>query len=220
MKEFFSAKKTCVAVTVALASVSLFTGCDDRDVAIGLGSAAIGAGAAAIIIGNNNNGGYNNGGYRNVCSTYYDYYGRPYQDCRQVYGRYYRENANGREAGVIDSANAAALTPEDFAAEFHLSFESSTRLVSAFKTARAGSNAELLGMGLKTEDLNQMAQFNLPQSSSIDALAKNLNVDVASTTGMLNRMRTWALTEQNKKCEEFRFSFDAKEKEFYETYCN
>ena len=215
-------RRTSVAVIAALAATSLFaiSGCNDSDVATGLGVAAIGAGAAAIIIGNNNRNdndyGRNN---RTVCSTYYDYYGNPYRDCRQVYSPYNRENAV-TEAGILDSDRTSALTPEDFAKEFHLSFESSARLVSAFRLAKTGSNAGLVAMGLTTDDLNEMAKFNLPSSAGIDRMSKNINTNVSTTTGMLNRMRAWAMAEQTKKCNEARYSDDPTSQEFVANYCN
>lgn len=209
-----------IAVGIVAFSISAFTlvGCDDRDVAIGLGGAAIGAGAA-IIIGGGRGGSYDHDGYRTVCSDYYDYYGRYYRDCRRVGGGI-RPYGNETESGIFDSENASAMTVENFASEFHLSFESAKVLVNSFEMAKNGDNAGFIALGFNTADLREMAQFNLPSEETIALVSKNLNVSPGTTTGMLNRMRAWAMTEQTKKCDEVRYSDDADAKAFFENYCN
>ncbi len=209
-----------ITVGIVAFSISAFAlvGCDDRDVAIGLGGAAIGAGAA-IIIGGGRGGSYDPDGYRTVCSDYYDYYGRYYRDCRRVGGgiRPYR---NETESGIFDSENASAMTAENFASEFHFSFESSKVLVTSFELAKKGDNSGFIAMGFNTSDLREMAQFKLPSEQTIALVSKNLDVSPGTTTGMLNRMRAWATTEQSKKCDEVRYSDEADAKAFFENYCN
>lgn len=221
MKSSILRKSTgVVALIVSSASLVILAGCNDRDVATGIGSAAIGAGVAAVVIGNNN-GGYGHGrrDYSTVCTRYYDYYGRPYEDCRTGSYNRYNEEVN-MESGVLVSEKNSALTPEEFAAEFHLSFASSTKLVNSLRQAKTGNNTGLIELGLTADNLTQMSKFDLPDASAIDRLSKNLNVNKTTTTTLLNRLQTWALNEKTKKCNEVKYSDDQKDKEFFSNYCN
>lgn len=181
------------------------TACDDDEIAAGVAGAAIGAGAAILIDRANDNDNCRPG-YRNVCTNTYDYYGRLYRDCRQVryncVNRFAFESAV-REDGRIDvrtRAAAAGLTVEDFAKEYKLTFEGAERLWAALEASDQGDSAPLKALGLSSGDIQSLGQYKLPSDQGIDSLARNLNTRADLTTGMLNRIRAWAISERNRIC--------------------
>ena len=213
----------CLGVTT---SGFALTACDDDEVASGVVGAVIGAGVATAV--NNNNS--CSAGYRSVCSNYYDYYGRLYRDCRQVYDRCIRRGAfesasfltptAATESGRIDVRTRAAeqgLTTEDFAKEYWMGFASADAFFTALDKADVGDAAPLRQLGLSSEDIQQIGNYGDPSAAGIDALAKNLNQRPDMTSRMITRITTWALNEKTRICAKSYDSMNDDEKKLCNT---
>jgi hypothetical protein len=214
-----------LCVSTALAS----TACDEDEIAAGVAGAVIGA---AIVHGVNSGHGRNQCSRpREVCSTWYDNWGQYHRDCRVVRSSCYRSSPLGEDAQGVENSNfvtlgeksllsssfrsqldAQGLTEEDFAKEYSMSFESAKTFIDAMDLSRSGNSDGLRQLGLADADLQEMTQYKLPSAQGIGSLASKLNMRADTTTGMLNRIRAWALTEKTKICSkpEFKMSGDEK----------
>jgi hypothetical protein len=225
MKMFGKAVSLGLCVSIALAS----TACDEDEIAAGVAGAVIGA---AIVHGVNSGHGRNQCSRpREVCSTWYDSWGQYHRECRVVRSSCYRtsplsdplqgvENSDSvtlGEKSLLSSSfraqlDAQGLTEEDFAKEYSMSFESAKTFIDAMDLSRSGNSEGLRQLGLVEADLQEMAQYKLPSAQGISLLASKLNMRADTTTGMLNRIRAWALTEKTKICAKPEFKMNGDEK--------
>jgi hypothetical protein len=224
----FIKKSACLLVAATL-SLGGLSGCDDRDVAIGVGAvagAAIGAAIGGSVGGNSghHHGGYCRGGYQTVCSQTVDRWGNPATYCQPVYRdclyRDYGRSYFSAESSVFDYADASNFKAEDFSKEFKLNFEAGARILSALKSAKEGDQSDLNKLGLSASDLRELAQFRLPSEEGIQTFSVNLNVHRDILVGMFNRMRAWAMSNMTQACDEARFSQDADKQKFFEANCH
>jgi hypothetical protein len=194
--------KGVVTAAVALAMLPGLTACDEGEVATALGAAAIVAGAVAIGAAGNGSGYHNGyrceGGYRDVCSSYRDYYGNYRNECRRdwdscAYRRPYRYagNAQDFEQGYSEED----VQPYAWAETFDMGLENSEKLIHAFQEARNGNAKPAKDLGFKGEDAQRISEHKMPKDESIRRIAGKLDLDVETTREMLETLIEYAPQE-------------------------
>jgi hypothetical protein len=218
-----------VSATLVTALSLSMVACEEDEIAAGVAGAVIGA---AIVHGVNSGHHHRDCNYptRNVCTSWYDNWGQYHRSCRTVRQSCYRNSPFGSDTGsefslmqnkIETTSNSGSfaqqlesngLTDADFAKEYSMSFESAEEFIQAMDMSRAGNSDGLVQLGLNSKDVQEMAQYRLPTSEGVAALASNLNMKLESTTGMLNRIRAWALTEKVRICAKPEFKMNRDEK--------
>ncbi len=207
-------KRLMGVALVASMGLGGLSACTDREVASAIGGLAVGAAVANAANDRDYRGGrgYRGyecvGGYRQTCQTYYDYYGRPRRECRNYYdscasrrGRYYRSTGAELSLPTAMLKESAPVVSETRFAETHgLSVDASSKLIASLQKARNGSMQSLLDLGLSKADIEKVAKFELPSKEGVDAMARNLDQQPASTEAMLKKLTHDAKAELSARC--------------------
>ena len=181
--------------------------CTDDEVRVGVGAAAIGAGA--LIIGdaidgrddyyNGRRGDYRRGrrgryecvgGRRNVCESYRDYYGNIRRNCRTVFDACASRRWSDRYLVTNDllSNVPSDVSSVEWAKTFQMSHKSAVKMITAFNEARSGKGQKLAALGLDTADLRSLSKYDMPSDVGIDRLGKNLNQRSQDTKVMIAKL--------------------------------
>jgi hypothetical protein len=182
-------------MSLALPMMLGLQGCDDRDLAIGLGAVAIGVGAIAI----GSSVHHHSCGVSQRCTSWYDRRGYQHTQCRDYYDRCYQyDNMAYRPEENFDVMTLLASAPQEsqnelttnFASELNISFESADTLLQAFEQAKVGNTEGFVKLGLSTADMQAMAKFQLPTAKGLSALSANLDLSLDNTRQALTQFAT------------------------------
>jgi hypothetical protein len=199
---------------LALGALGGLTGCTDEEVAASIGLIAIGAGA--VIIGgsgsddndhhddrydrdrrDDRNYGRCEGGWVERCTTYSDYNGRSYRECRSEYDSCYRfhpnSNLNLNSIGGVSTLAKSKLKEVPvqaglWAKNFKMSFAAADFFTNTLVKAREGDASALSKFGFTREDVKAITQNKMPSDQALDILAKRLNQNVSNTKAMFRAL--------------------------------
>lgn len=174
-------------------------GCDDEDIARGVGLVAIGAGTAIIVDGAHDRGHRRRGrvycraGYVTRCTTYVDYWGRYRRQCFQEWDRCAYTVRRYSQGPVLASTSTSSddivpVTAGLWAQEFKMSRESAEEFLAAMERAEQGNIQALVDLGLNDRDIKRLANKRLPTFSGTKALAHSLDMDKANARKMIRAL--------------------------------
>ena len=188
-----------VLTVVAIGSLAQ-TSCTDREIISGMAGAAVGA----IIVGSAHSQpsppprrcGTTR---REICTSHRDYWGVHHSSCRwEVYnscsGGYHRYLLSG-------VPKASDLNANSIASKYSLSFDSADRLVAALAQSESGDPAGLSSIGLERQDVQRLANFQVPEASGVDRIARSLNQAPAATQSMLQQLVSIAKAQDEARRE-------------------
>lgn len=183
-------KKYLLAL-LAIPMTFALQGCRDEQVALGaglVGGAIIGASLA-------DRDHYRPrrcvGGYQRSCHTWYDRWGRPMRECRQVYNRcaHYNRSMNAIDvaADVKASGDAVPGIVADFAGNYKIGFGAANTITEAFVRGSEGDISGLAQVGLSENDLRTIYNGRMPSDASLSRVSGNLNMSLKDVRKLLNK---------------------------------
>ncbi len=184
--------KLLITGVLAVTPLLALTGCDDNDLAIGVGGAAIGAGAVLIgqNWGHNHHGGHHhghhNGGWGHGGGHHHGGWGGHHGGWG---GGHHGGGHHGHHSlRSLEASNEDVFTDGQWADVYNMTPEAAGVFLSALESSKAGDSSALTNLGFTKSDMQNLVAFQMPSEESLKTVSVALKQDTADTTRMIQDM--------------------------------
>lgn len=129
------------------------------------------------------------GGYQRSCHTWYDHWGNPVRECRQIYNRcaYTTRALTAVEPVGTSSGEMVPGIVADFAGKYKIGFRAANEITAAFVRGSEGDLSGLAQVGLSEDDLRAVYNGSMPDAAAQSRIGKTLNMNMRDVRRLLQK---------------------------------